>query len=158
MIGSAEKKATPEVRGRTDPPHHPLTRSLPRPPHGDPRRRYLDALDRIPPLERLAQSLAVDVTAGGSPQRAEAARKKLEDARADVLLARIDSGELLLHLLRAALAEPAQRSAVVLALLMILRPELEPVADRMDGFERQVRDLRAEVKELQSALAEAVTA
>lgn len=85
---------------------------------GDPREPWLTALGRLYQAMRrrhLAEVAAIHGDDGAATEM-EASADEVDEATADVHAARIDAGELLLYLLRAASANEHQRADVIRAL------------------------------------------
>lgn len=109
---------------------------------GDIRRPYLVACDEWDAASRLhyATSMAV---AGGTGTTADLAAAKQSEAEAlgRVLAARADIAELLTAMLRAAMADECVRHSLMLSVIGLLRPALEPVAERLAATEARLDDL-----------------
>lgn len=103
---------------------------------GDIRRPYLEACDHWTRADREYHLASVGVACGtATAERLAVARANLDDALGDVTATRNDMGELLLALIRACADDDHWRYALLLSLLGILRPALEPLADRLENVE-----------------------
>lgn len=130
--------ATPPAKCRTRPG-----------PVGDPRRRWIDALDEADRLGRAAHVAAVDIaTGGGSADALEAARQDLADAIGEVDVARDAAGAMLLAMLRAVRGNESQRRSLVVFLAGLVEPEVLPLVTRLASLEARVADLETALAEV----------
>lgn len=106
---------------------------------GDIRRPFLLACDEWAEADRRHHAASVAVACGAGTAEALAAAERAEtEALGRVLAARGDVAELLTAMFRAAMADACVRHSLMLTLLDLLRPALEPVADRLEAVETVV--------------------
>lgn len=110
---------------------------------GDIRRPYLEACDRWAEADRRHHIASMAVASGtGTTEELALARVAEMDALGAVEAAKYDMAEVLFAMLRVVANDSHLKYALLLRLLDLFRPALEPLADRIEDLELLVTDRR----------------